>query len=330
MNIVHGIRLVCIPALLAAMTMIGSNDAQAKIPDAPTDLVTHLTNCPNSGYLYLTWSPVPDLDQSSGYHIYQASGETTDLSAFEMLAQQDVPIGSGYTKSGGYSVIPLPVGTFSFYVTAFNADGESQPGTIVTRTVRKLDIPLGTALSDSIGFTLQPTPAELETKIGEEILVDLKPRNFSTKQMQFSLLLNPEGMTIDPATGVVRWVPQEEGNFPFVVRASYVDNPDVGNILDSKITVVEGTSGLEDETRSTEVLLYPNPTTSLLRVMFPSTNIEQRLSLWNISGVEILEAGLESGASVYVLDTAPYPNGSYFLRISGGDHVRTLPVTITH
>jgi hypothetical protein len=332
MKSVHGIRSVRLLIVLVAMAVGGGRGAQAAVPDAPTDLVAYLANCPNSGYVYLKWSPVSNVgvDGQFGYHIYQASGETSDPSAFEQLAHQDMFGAPGYRETGGYHVVALPVGTFSFYVTAFNSDGESQPSNIVTRTVRKLDIPLGTAVSDSIDFSVNATPAQLQATVGAEITVDLKPRNFSTRQMQFTLLLQPEGMTIDAATGIVRWTPREMGAFPFVVRAAYVDDPDIGTILESEITVAEGTSGVDGGARSVGVHVYPNPARGLLSIALPSARSGLRLSMWNVSGAEVLTTEIDAGADACVVDTKPYPDGIYFVRISDGDRLWTRPVVVAH
>lgn len=94
-------------------------------PLRPLVLLLTLILTANAANLKLTWDPNPAADEVTGYRVYFRNN------AF--LGGQFGTIAAVATNTWTWTNVPL--GNFSFYITATNAAGESTPSAIVTTNI---------------------------------------------------------------------------------------------------------------------------------------------------------------------------------------------------
>ncbi len=106
-------------------------------------------------------------------------------------------------------------------------------------------------------------------------------------------------------------------------RLSYVvDNGTVDNPMYSNIYVFEGTNNVAT-TEASELVIYPNPTTSVINV----ANVEgASIRVYNIVGE--LVASVENASNLAQLDLSAYSNGTYFVKVVNGNETTTQKVNL--
>jgi len=210
MNIV--LRFLC----LVGVGIIASGaNAFAEIPEAPVELQVKVAYETSQGALqavaHLYWSPSKHGGTPIGYNIYQ--GVETDPNApgqFRKIAS---------TEKTEFNVEGLGNAPVYFYVTAYNADGESKPSNMVGA---RGDTTNSGGQTPSIVFTSTPNR---EGFVGQLYLYDADA--ISKKgDVRYRLTGSPLGApipeadaTIDPITGLVRWVPTSEGSYVIAIQA---------------------------------------------------------------------------------------------------------------
>jgi hypothetical protein len=194
--------------LAVAMLAIASAAAMASVPNAPTGLRYIIGANQGQGYIYLEWA-TGDSITISPYHVYQGTGSGGSVSFSQVATVQD----SGY--HGFYMATPAP-GTYTFYVTAFNNDGESQASNYVTVTLPYAQVTYS-------AYTIRTT-ATLGTPFSYTSHADASNNDPS---LTYALVNALPGMTIDARTGLFSWTPDRTGLVSFQVRAYLATDPSI-------------------------------------------------------------------------------------------------------
>lgn len=92
-------------------------------------------------------------------------------------------------------------------------------------------------------------------------------------------------------------------------------------------------AGLEDETPTSSLTIYPNPTTGLLNVLIPaSTSNEATVEITDLSGkvVQQKKAMLITGENSVKLDLGALSNGMYIIHVNSAEGNYTERIELTH
>jgi hypothetical protein len=212
--------------LLAALLLTITSTLFAKPPEPPTLGVTV-----SNGIIRLEWKPGQQGDPATAYRIYQAKPVDPNGSMGEFAL-------IGTTEKTTYEITgPAPGIYFVFYVTAYNADGESAQSNLA-----KAGIDGGTDPTSAIKFVTEPIH---EVTLGaayrydaEAVAVDGEPVRYKVGQAPLGAPIPyAEGMTVDRATGLVEWTPKAEGTFAAAIIAYLASDSTVNAMQVAIITV---------------------------------------------------------------------------------------------
>ncbi|MDB5033919.1 MAG: hypothetical protein JWQ98_1160 [Chlorobi bacterium] len=329
MNIRTGTSLLaCIATLMLSAGTSGGN-LLAQGTDAPVDLTARVANTPHGGFVFLRWSLKRQPNTWYRYLLHQANGQTTDPAMFSMVPPDNsLEDPALKTSIGGFQIIQLSPGTYSFYVTAFGGSGESDPSNFVTVTVRGMNTIPGTTIPDTIDIAACRDDNSISGSTSG-VNIDLGAHNHSTRPITFELLSAPDGMHIDMNSGSINWMPPAQGKYPVVVMASYKDQPDIGTIGKFIVDVNSSAAGVPTAVNSSvKFRIYPNPSASNVHVEFPATTGNTRIALSDLLGNTILSSDLAGDARNYEMNTASLAAGEYFISIVNSNTTSTIPLTV--
>lgn len=167
----------------------------------------------NPQYIQLKWDVNTDFDAADGYNIYITMGKSDNLDLFKLH-------GTLTNEGTKYTIRDLSVGTYTVFIRAFNADGESDRTDFRFVVIQK---------ANSQMYVKFKTEPKRTATAGKEYVYEAKAIG-STVDAKILYKLDggyPDGMTIDVNTGVVRWTPTQDGIFKYSIIAYLADNPDV-------------------------------------------------------------------------------------------------------
>ncbi len=203
--------------LFAAVgTMLLAAIAIAGVPSKPREFSAKgdYTNTLGQYKAILNWwkSKVErDADRPTGYYVYRASGETEDLSQFSRIAT--VSASNDTLTVYTYTDEPLEAGTYSYFVTAFNSDGES-PRT----NIRVVVVPPNTPPNGWLRFVTTPPT---QGRVGQQYRYQARAESpIQGVTIRYQLVSGPDGMTIDESTGLLTWTPQRAGTYRVAIKAT--------------------------------------------------------------------------------------------------------------
>ena len=199
--------------------------AKAGGPMTPRNFTASAQGAPQ--YIQLTWSPNSEKDTNDTYNIYLAYGKTDNLNNFKKIASQRYPF--------KYAIKDLQAGTYSVFLRAENADGESE------RTDFRF-VTLGNDNSQPIvKFITEPKKTATS---GQEYVYEAKAiEKTANLTILYKLDGAPDGMTIDEKTGRVTWTPSKDGTYKFTIIAYVADKPDVKAIQAIELKVGQSQQG---------------------------------------------------------------------------------------
>lgn len=205
----QGMRLIK-GGMLAIVMMLAAFGARAAAPNAPVEFsgkVMYATNA--APYVILSWYEAKEGDRATRFDVYQASGQTEDLTKFDKIGSKDAYPADSIKERGRYTfeVRDLAAGTYTFFVRAVNADGESNRTQIKVLTIQKQE--------DRVVFVTEPSKtAWLNT------LYEYNARAESNRdgKIVFSLMAGPDGLTCSD-DGKVRWTPTKTGRYEVLIKA---------------------------------------------------------------------------------------------------------------
>ncbi len=214
-------RLYRVMIVLAGLALIAGT-ATASVPKAPKDLEATVVREYNTDGVKLTWKMTGDPKDRVYFRIYKTMRDTFMMPVVSIndtsVIDRDAPQNQHrYT----FTLFQLEEGVHTFYVTAKNEDGESEESNRVTVDFRR---------SPTIGFENYPkggSDSSLVVKLGDEFTFDANATASNGGDLVYSLTSAPDGMTIDPSTGLVSWTASQLGRFNVVVRATLADNQEV-------------------------------------------------------------------------------------------------------
>jgi hypothetical protein len=183
----------------------------AAAPLTPVEFVAKRITEPNKPLsVLLSWFEAKDGDPATHFDIYIAEGETENPDDFRLLATvESVGRDPGRERPRyTYSAEDLAEGVYTFYIIARNADGSSRRTPIkvvhVERPQAKLTFvsaPIKTA-TVGVGYRYQ---AKATSNVGGRV--------------RYSIVEGPDDMIIVEESGVIEWVPKEEGRYEIVIKA---------------------------------------------------------------------------------------------------------------
>lgn len=215
---------VCTSALLLAGTA-----AFAAAPETPVAFYAAgylIKPAPESAYgVKFAWKPAMSGDNATGYRIYVGGVNNNNFSLFAEVSGASV-----YEYYNENPAIPTAGHQYAFYVTAYNADGESAGSDAAIVDFTEPSVP---PQQDAIFFT---TMWQHKLPAGTYFKHDVDAvSNTYAGAVEYSLESAPDGMTIDAQTGVVLWESTPaEGEYTFVVRAAIAENGAVHEALQKK------------------------------------------------------------------------------------------------
>ncbi len=220
MKIFRTLTVMTLALLMLAMNLKADNNT----PNAPGDFSATGTQIAGTTLFNVTlmWqgSTTDNQDKKAlGYHVYKANKATEDLSQFEMIATVTTPLqGNTYR----YIVERLAPGTYTFFIRAFNNNGESDRTTIRTVTL----VVNNGGGGDSFHFTTNPVTT---VALGGNYRYEARAVHSNSEKnshIRYKLISGPDGMTIDSITGNISWTAPSTAKTVTVKILAYLDNDD--------------------------------------------------------------------------------------------------------
>ncbi|MBS1538820.1 MAG: putative Ig domain-containing protein [Bacteroidetes bacterium] len=220
-------RMFTLPMQMATMLIVLfalALPANAAAPGTPRNFTATVAGNPQ--YIQLQWNTNEEFGKADGYKIFLASGQTDNLEKFKLQATQN--------EGTKYSIANLATGTYSVFVKAYNADGESDRTDFRFVTIQKAN--------NEVLLKFKTEPSHSATS-GKEYVYEAKAvSNDGNLDILYRLDGDiPDGMTIDSKTGVVRWTPTKDGSYKYIVVAYLAGSPDVKaiQIVELRVGIVQ-------------------------------------------------------------------------------------------
>ncbi len=94
--------------------------------------------------------------------------------------------------------------------------------------------------------------------------------------------------------------------------------------------VIDSTLNFNEKIMSQEIAVYPNPANQTLSFSIPSNQKNLVLSVYSMDGKLVINKNCFDLLSTQTIDTTPFTNGIYFLRIQNEHWIGLAPFTISH
>ena len=203
------------------MVLLAAASAFAAVPNKPVEFSATVYGSPVA--VKLIWQASKDGATATGFKVYAAQGETEDLSKFDMIL----------STQESKAVIQNKTGVYTFFVRAYNADGESDRSVIKVVNIK--------AEEPKMKFLTTPKTA---AAANSQYVYEAKAAYGSTDQaVHYKLMSGPDGMKINEETGRLEWTTGANGKYAVVIRAYLASNDDIFTTQEWYIIVGEGGSG---------------------------------------------------------------------------------------
>ncbi len=121
--------------------------------------------------------------------------------------------------------------------------------------------------------------------------------------------------------------------YPYVVGPTFygtITASKVTSIPNGTITYTPSTTSIANTNISTQINVFPNPTSDLLIIQLIDINKENlKVELFDINGTLVETTNLFQGSTIAYFDTKALYSGQYFVKISNGNTVTTKRVIVT-
>ena len=176
---------VMLSVLIASLMSVS---AQVQYP-APTDLTATAQGGANgmAGYVVLTWKGITSAPTPLKYYVYQASGETEDVTKFTKVAA--IPH-SANTRENTYTatIQGLKAGVYTFFVKGYWDGGTEGPRSLIKVVEVKGTVTKG------LRFVSAPVLTGTVTKA---YYYDANAESDNSATISYVLVSGPQGMTIN-------------------------------------------------------------------------------------------------------------------------------------
>jgi len=178
---------------------------------APMEFNAKLISSPNTvSYVLLSWIGIKGEDLPQAYNIYQASGQTEDVTKFDKVGSVAVdpktpPRENIYT----FSVKNLKAGVYTFFVKGVWGKDEG-PRTRVKVVV------IDGKVEAKIWFVSKPVTTG---KVGVGYEYAAKAESGLDGRIRYGLVNGPDGMTVNAETGAVIWKEPRAGRYEITIKA---------------------------------------------------------------------------------------------------------------
>lgn len=210
--------------LLLFVFGVGVAQAQQPVPPAPKEFGYQTKQtATNKWSVMLYWlrgESDDSLRYTQGFNIYRANKKTEDIALFTKIGSvlEPIPGTTKYTFTDG-NVAP---GEYTYFVRAFNSNGESERTTIKVVTLKEN--------SQETKFEFKSSPVT-SAKAGSEYYYDANAEHSSLPSgstIVYGKMYGPDGLTVNERTGEVTWnVPDNaSGVYEVKIKAWVSSKPD--------------------------------------------------------------------------------------------------------
>lgn len=184
-------------------------------PKSPIEFDAKIVALPNAApYVTVSWVAPKDGDEPTAYLVYMAEGETEDRTRFvvvDTVHADELVSDRGGLKFYATDIKDLERGVYTFFVTAINDDGESPRTKIKVLNLKPAEAKL-------VFISVPQRTGQVDKGYRYAAKVGGIPED-KKKDVRYSIVQGPDGMEIDPITGVIEWKPTEEGRYVVVIKA---------------------------------------------------------------------------------------------------------------
>ncbi len=180
----------------------------------PANFMAKVVAEPNTvPYVLLSWKNPEGEPAPTKYKVYRYAGQSEKESDFDAIGVVEVDPNKP-PREGVYTfmVKDLRPGPYTFFVRGYWGDNEG------ARSSFKFVVVPDKPVEGKVVFVTSPKKTGEEGKV-YEYDADAEA---SGGTITYSLVNGPDGMTIDPATGVVRWENPKNGRYEIVIKAVVV------------------------------------------------------------------------------------------------------------
>jgi Carboxypeptidase regulatory-like domain/Secretion system C-terminal sorting domain/Putative Ig domain len=205
--------------LLLAFLLGGGAALSAAVPNAPQSLRATVGQIvfgqPTD--VHLMWSGWDQVGaEPTHYVVYRAM--ESDTTMFDSIGTVPLPADpdSGFGRL--HFTDRVQAGYYLYYIKAGNDDGLSDPSNTVSLNV--------TPLPGTISFTTTPPGSGQGDSlrsfavVGQLFSYDADAAASNGGAVTYELVMGPQGMTVDPATGLVQWTPTDVGHHYVTLQAT--------------------------------------------------------------------------------------------------------------
>lgn len=187
--------------------------AHAQVPAEPDSLGGYVLKQQGTQFVRLWWIADTTEADIDGFYVYKADGQTEDLDDFSL--NQTVRTNGQREKYNEFmtNVYNLAPGTYTFYVTAYNDDGESDRSNFCYVTVNDPDL--------TVTFTSEPVRLAI---VNQEYSYTAQAEASNGGTVLYRLQYAPDGMTINEETGEISWTPTERVNQKNIAIIAYLED----------------------------------------------------------------------------------------------------------
>lgn len=210
-------------AILALLALVISSAAvSAAAPLAPREFGASVgKGDQNKLIVTLFWLANQDGTPATSFDIYQATGQTEDMTKFDKIGTVEARTQEPNTPPNKYTftVSNLADGTYTFFIKAVNGDGTSDR-TIIRVVTLKTD-----PVKTGIWFVSTPPNAAI---VGKPFVYKARAEANPAGTIRYQLVDGPDGATINAETGEITWTPaagQANKGVVFVIKA-FIDGTD--------------------------------------------------------------------------------------------------------
>lgn len=134
----------------------------------------------------------------------------------------------------------------------------------------------------------------------------------------------------DGSTNSILTVDSTGVGFDSVMITLTIDDSICGlHDVDTVIVIFQNCTGINDFTDNSDINIFPNPSTGTFTISITGINDVVELTVINLQGQEVYTEKLNvTGNYTKQIALSAYPKGIYFLKLMGGDVVRTEKVVV--